>query len=219
MSASNRRRSRRRPIRPAIERLDSREFPSLTPAHLVASPVFRQGVLARALQSELTPHETARRKFSATFSGQFVQGQGRLTTQASQIYMSGGGGSSAFLHGDVQLALFLPTDPTQPITGAAALASKNVSTSGSLLMLDLVGDPTSLDRKGRPTRLTWTVGDSSGGTFQGATGSGTAQIRYRPSGASGGRVFGTGGADVLFQGSIDTLGITNVLRPIASVKR
>ena len=36
--------------------------------------------------------------------------------------------------------------------------------------------------RGRPTRFTWTVNGSSGGTFSGATGQGTVEIRYQPGG-------------------------------------
>ena len=94
--------------------------------------------------------------------------------------MYGGGISSAFLHGDLQLAFAIPKDATQPITGQATLTVKNVSNTGNQLILDLQADPGSLDQAGRPTRFTWTQNPASGGIFTNGSGSGSAQIQYTP---------------------------------------
>lgn len=159
-----------------------------------------------------TRHEQARRQFSAMFSGPFTTGPGQLTDQASQTYIQGGGNSSAFLHGNIQMVSFVPKDPSQPITGTAALIVKNVTDSGNLLILDLEADPQSLDRAGRPTRFNWTVNDGSGGTFAGATGQGTAEVRYRPGGKLPSRAWGAGTAGVVFRGQIATDPAMNILR-------
>lgn len=208
--------SRRRRARISLECLETRDLLALSPVLLAVSPIFHQP-LPQAQTSDLTPREMVRQRFNATFSGQFTQGPGRLTSQASQIFLSGGGQSSAFRHGDLQLALFMPKDPSAAVTGSAALIVKNVSNSGNLLALNLQGTTQQLDQFGRPTLLNWTVGDGSGGTFSDATGSGTLEIRYRPFGRPNRRGVSTGGVNVLFRGQIDTIGVNNVLLPIASV--
>jgi hypothetical protein len=97
------------------------------------------------------------------------------------------------------------------------LIVKNVTNSGNLLDVDINSSTARFDAQGRPTLLAWSVTDNSGGLFTNATGSGTVQIRYRPMGRMGRHGNGTGGADVVFRGQIDTIGVNNMLRPIASV--
>ncbi|MDG3008162.1 hypothetical protein [Paludisphaera mucosa] len=206
-----------RRARPAIERLEGRDLP--TAPSLLGGPVaaIDLGSLLSSSASPTTaldartptPRELARQKFVAKFSGPFTTGPGRFTDQAAQFYLKGGGGSSAFVHGDLQMALYTPVDPAGATTGIAALIVKNVGNSGNLLVLDLQGDTSSLDAAGRPRRFTWTVNGSSGGTFSGAVGEGTVDIRYQPGGSSRARA---GQAGVSFQGRIETNGVTDVLR-------
>jgi len=153
---------KRRP--PAFEVLEARDLP--TAPTLLAGPAGTG--LARTLDAllgappatvaavahEPTPHERAREAFVAKFAGSFVTGPGRFTDQATQSFIKGGGTSNAFLHGDLQMVTFTPIDPGGDVTGTAALIVKNVSNSGNLLVLDLQGDTQTLDRRGRPTRLT-----------------------------------------------------------------
>src|SRR5262245_41976503 len=176
-SGGNHRPKRRRA--PSVESLEARDLP--TPPTFFAN-VPRVSAAALAGAASPTPHEQARRAFVAKFKGRFITGPGRLTDQASQTFISGGGTSNTFMHGDLQMAVYTPRDPAAGTTGIAALIVKNVSNSGNLLVLDLVGDTQSLDRAGRPTRFTWTVDGSSGGTFAGADGQGTVKIRYWPGG-------------------------------------
>ncbi len=128
--------------------------------------------------------------------------------QASQVFIKGGGISSAFLHGDVQMAAYTPVAPGMTTTGLAVLIVKNVTNSGNLLVLDLVGDTSTLDRAGRPTRFNWTVNGASGGTFSGATGQGTLEVRYQPDGRAQARA---GSVGLIFRGSIDTNGVSDIL--------
>jgi len=93
-------------------------------------------------------------------------------------------------------------------TGLAVLIVKNVTNSGNLLVLDLVGDTSTLDRAGRPTRFNWTVNGASGGTFSGATGQGTLEVLYRPDGRAQAR---TGSVGLIFRGSVDTNGVSDIL--------
>jgi hypothetical protein len=159
-----------------------------------------------------TPHELARERFSARFKGPFVVGLPRFTDQVSQTYIFGGGISSAFLHGDLQLAFTVPKDPAQLIVGQAVMTVKNVSNTGNQLIVDLQGDPASVDRAGRPTRFTWTQNPSSGGIFTNGSGSGSLQIQYSPGGRRPLRSFSSGTAGVLFQGTIYTTNLNNTLR-------
>lgn len=219
MEIGNDRKAARRPQPgPRVERLESRDLPTAptllagsTGASLAASlaPSTQQ---AADVAQVPTPREQLREAFSARFAGSFVTGRGRFTDQASQTFLKGGGNSNAFLHGDLQMAFYPPKDPADPTPGTAALIVKNVSNSGNLLVLDLQGDGQSFDRAGRPTRFTWTVDGSSGGTFSGATGQGTVQISYRPSGRLPGGATGAGSFGATFRGSIMTTSVTNVLR-------
>jgi hypothetical protein len=206
----------KRSFDPWIERLEVREV--LTAPTLLAGPVHQ----AKSFASQLaaldpgggvpTRREQLRQSFSARFKGDFTTGPGRFTDQASQAYMFGGGISNMFLHADVQLGFFTYKDTSRPATGLAALILKNVGNTGNELDLDLVGDPASVDRRGRITRFTWTVADSSSGTYTGATGQGTLRMIYMPGGKYTGRAFGGGTAGAIFKGSVYTNGINNILR-------
>jgi hypothetical protein len=202
-----------------LEPLEPRELPTspLMLASAAAAPnvaaILRAGTHAAAdSTAQPTPHELRREQFRARFSGKFVSGAGRFTNQALQTYIQASGTSTSFLHGDLQMAVYTPTDPNAQTSGLAALIVKNVTNSGNLLVLDLVGDTSSLDRAGRPTRFTWTVDGASGGAFANATGSGTVEIRYFPGGKLPQRATSAGSVGVIFKGLIQTTGVTNLLR-------
>ena len=147
-----------------------------------------------------TAKELAREKFHAKFSGPLSIGPGRFSDQKQIIYMRGLGGSTPnfFLHGDYGLALVIPTDPTQPTTGFAFLDDKN-NNSGGVVGLDLLADPTSVDAKGRPTRLTFTADPNVyGGIFYVDSAVGTVNITY-----------GKNTATSVFDGRIYTSGLTS----------
>jgi hypothetical protein len=156
------------------------------------------------------------RPFSARFQGGFVVGTPRAAGQVSQTYMFGGGNSSAFLHGDVQLAYFTPSDPTQPTYGQATMIVKNVSNTGNILVVDLTAVAGAVDRHGRPTQFTWTQNPASGGAFSQGTGSGTMRLIYSPGHFPGQgnlhNAFYGGHLGVIFQGTIGTTNLNNTLR-------
>ena len=214
-SRSRGNRSRRR-FSLVFEGLEVREVPSSS--SLIAASgglsLITPSTGISPLQASQTPmpHELARERFSARFKGPFVVGLPRFTDQVSQTYIYGGGISTAFLHGDLQLAFAIPTDRTQPIVGQAVMTVKNVSNTGNQLILDLQADPTSLDNAGRPTRFMWTQNAASGGIFTNGSGSGTLQIQYTPGGKRPPRAFASGTAGVLFQGTIFTTNLNNTLR-------
>jgi hypothetical protein len=215
----NRRKDRQRADQhrntPVLEGLEVREV--LSVSALIASSgglTLPHPYAVNAQQTTMmpTPHEARREQFLAQFKGAFVTGAPRFTDQISQTYIRGGGTSNFFLHGDLQMAFAIPTDPSQPITGQAVMIVKNVANTGNELILDLLADPTSLDQRGQPTRFTWTVDPASGGLFTGATGQGTAQSHTFYGGRTPFNAKNTGHAAVVFQGSIFISGLTSTLR-------
>jgi hypothetical protein len=159
----------------------------------------------------LTSHEAAREAFTASFTGQAFFGPGRTTDEASQAYFIGTMTSSAFFHGRFQMDFFVPNDPTQPVTGQAALSDRNISNSGNQLIVDLTSTAPA-GQAPQPTQWTWTVNGASGGTFANATGQGTARVFYRHLTRPDAHGTSSGVATVLFRGLVNTTGINNVLK-------
>jgi hypothetical protein len=204
---------------PAFEGLEIREVPSSTA--LIASSVLVPAAAGGAGsggtgQGSSSPIPLLFRPFTARFQGGFVVGAPRAAGQISQTYMFGGGNSSAFLHGDLQLAYFTPADPTQPVFGQAVMIVKNVANTGNELIVDFTAVPGAVDRKGRPTLFTWTVDPASGGVFSQGAGSGTLRLIYSPGHFPGqGHLHQavTGGhLGVIFQGTVGTTNLTSTLR-------
>ena len=224
-------RRRRKRIRPSIEGLEAREVLSSVIPILMDQVQARSAIRAAAggaggsggagtggstptTLADLgtpTPRELARESFSAAFSGPYLPGPPRFVGQARQLLVIGNGSSSSFLHGSLQLGLFLPTDASQPITGTANLLDRNSSNTGNILGLDLQGNVSDVDRAGRPLHLTWTVNSSSGGTFSGAIGQGTLDIRYLP-GLQRHHGGGAGTAQTLFKGRIYVTGVSDITK-------
>jgi hypothetical protein len=149
-----------------------------------------------------TPAELAREQFSAGFGGPFYGGPGRFSNQAHIEYFRGLGSSSDFLHGDYNMAIVTPTDPTTPFYGEAVLEDKNVN-SGGVIGLVLQGNRTDVDKFGRPTKLTFESDPNVyGGVFFVTTSSGTVNIHYNNS---------NGSASVVFKGRVYANGLTNPL--------
>jgi len=162
-------------------------------------------------QGQPTRHELARESFRGSFTGPYSIGPGRFSDQARMIYLRGVGGSNQFRHGDVEMAVVTPVDPAAPLSGAAVLNDKSTN-SGGVIGLDLVADRQSLDRLGRPGKLTITSDPNIyGGIYFVSTTSGTATIHYRSYNV-GPYGYGRGVATVSIQGLIYTSGLTNPLR-------
>jgi hypothetical protein len=157
-----------------------------------------------------TPHEVARERFIAKLSGQYVTGPGRFTDQSLQALVLGTGGSNQALRMQMQLRFYMPTDPSQPTTGQAALFDKNVANTGSALILDLTAAPQA-GSAGLPTSFTWTVDGSSGGLWTNAVGQGTLQVHYVRGGKLPRRANGAGRAYLVFQGAVNTTMVGNDL--------
>jgi hypothetical protein len=148
-----------------------------------------------------TPRELARERFKAYFNGPFHSTPPRFTGQAKLLQFRGIGGSTQFIHGDYQMTIAIPKDPSASIVGNAYLQDRNINSSGQV-GFDLTFDPQSLDRFGRPTRGTFTQDPNIySGVYFVDTASGTVTIRYAKRAAT-----------VTFQGLMYTNGITDPLR-------
>lgn len=157
-----------------------------------------------------TQHEVARETLIVKQQGEYIVGPPRFTSQSFQIAFKMAGGSNQSYHANMLMAIFMPKQPGAPITGVAAIMPKNIAETGSMLVLDLVGDPSSLDH-GLPTHFTWTADSNSGGIYlaggsQG-TGYGTLDIHYMASGRLRQRATGGGAANVVIQGLVNVGGV------------
>ncbi|MFO0958506.1 MAG: hypothetical protein U0800_13935 [Isosphaeraceae bacterium] len=203
----------RRPRRslPGVERLDLRAIPSVIPMLLQAKSTIRAADLPEG--STPRPHEVRRQAFFAQYPARFYTGVGRFTDQKFQTFHQGEqkGQSNFFLVSEITMATVQPTDPGQPVTGQVYMFDRNASNTGNVLVLDLVNDGP-LDKFGRPRRMTWTVNDSSGGSFQQATGQGTLRIQYKPGGKTTAQVLDTGRSLLTFRGSVYTTNLSTLLR-------
>jgi hypothetical protein len=162
-----------------------------------------------------TQTELNRTFFRASYEGPFNVLPGRTDTEARQVFIRGTGTSTAFLHGNIQIHLVVPQDPTAPVLGTSSQNDRNINTSG-ILGFDLTGDPQLLDSHGLPTTLNYTIDiNLASGPFAEASGQGTMQIRYTSQkrhfkGERGGP--GDGTAYVKIQGLVLTQGASNPLR-------
>jgi hypothetical protein len=125
-----------------------------------------------------TPHELARETFRAGFVGRLYTGPGRFSNQGTTYYYRGLGGSSFFLHGDFNMAIVTPTDPSAVFVGEAVLNDKSTNSSG-ILGLVLVGNRSEVDQFGRPTKMTFTADPNIySGAMAVAAAEGTVTIHY-----------------------------------------
>ena len=158
-----------------------------------ASPLLGNGAV--------TPREALRETFRARFNGPVYSGPGRFSDQAATTFFRGLGGSTFFLHGDFNMAIITPTDPTKPFFGEAVLNDKSTNSSG-LVGLVLTGDRLAVDSHGRPTHLTFSVDPNVySGIFFVDAGTGTVDITYGANNAT----------HVSFNGRIFTNGLTSPL--------
>lgn len=195
----------KRRVTPSVVGLEARAYLSAVDVAAVTPPAAAPNQFLDPT-GQPTRHELRRQAVRFAFEGAFLQGPGRFTDTASQVLIKGVGASTFFLHGDVQLGAYVPTDPTRPTSGSATSQDRNVNTN-SVFGVALTGSPSDVDRAGRPTRFTFTVDKNlSAGTFGQATGTGTVTIRYSPKGAHRAGAMSEGRATVLITGDVYTLG-------------
>ncbi|MDG3006819.1 hypothetical protein [Paludisphaera mucosa] len=150
-------------------------------------------------------------KFTARFQGNYLTAPARLDGFSTMLYMNGGGMGSMFLHGNIQIAYYTPTDATQPAVGRSLILPKSAIQSGSQLVLDLQAVPGALDKSGRPTTFTWTVDPASSAQYTASQGAGTVELVYTPS-TRGPRGGGSGRLGVIISGQIGLTGTDDPLR-------
>jgi hypothetical protein len=148
-----------------------------------------------------TPQELARETFRATFTGRVYTGPGRFTDQGTTYFFRGLGGSTFFLHGDFDMAVVTPTDPSTNFLGLAVLNDKSTNSSG-IAGFDLTASRTAVDSQGRPTQLTFGADPNIySGIFYVEAAQGTVTITYGAKNA----------VKVTFQGLVYTTGLTSPL--------
>jgi hypothetical protein len=222
---SHRRQARRSfgSVRPTLEAMEMRELLSVVPLLAEGSVAPSPAALTAAALAALNPatsssplmgtdptaHELARERFHGYFSGPVSVGGGRFGNQARTLYFQGLGGSSMFEHGDYQMAIVFPADPTQALFGEAYLQDKNTNSSGQIGLTLQGTTPQTYDKLGRPTRMTFTDDPAiSSGIFVSNTASGTLQIHYSE-----------GSATAIFNGLVYTTGLTSPLANSALYSR
>ncbi|MDR3620059.1 MAG: hypothetical protein P4L85_11970 [Paludisphaera borealis] len=170
------------------------------------------GGLAASATGDVSSFPLRFRPFNAKYQGFYTIGPAQSPGFATQLYMYGGGTSSSFLHGDIQLAYYVPVDASQPAVGMANLMVKNISSTGDDLGADFQAVPGAVDKAGRPNQFTWTVNSNVGGTYAGAEGSGTLQLIYYPGRKLPRGATAAGRIGVVFRGSLGTTNINNITR-------
>lgn len=150
-------------------------------------------------------------KFTARFQGAYLTAPARLDGFSTMLYMNGGGMSSMFLHGNVQVGYYVPTDGTKSTVGRVLMLPKSAIQSGSQLVLDMHSIPGAVDKAGRPTEFTWTVNKDSAAQYSSSDGSGTLKLTYTPS-TRGRRGGGSGNLGVIISGQVGLTGIDDPLR-------
>ncbi len=68
--------------------------------------------LALTPTGTLTRRQLRRERFTATFKGTYTIGPGRTSTEASQIFIAAAGATNTILHGDIQVLIVTPKDPS-----------------------------------------------------------------------------------------------------------
>lgn len=197
---------RRLPV--GVEDLEPRHLQSVLPVLAARAPRPVPTLMA-TLSGAANPNVTTAPEppvralpFLASGQGPFQSGHGRLVGPETQTLISGETTSNFFLHGPFAMVFFTPADPTQTITGKAALYDRTNPNFGTQVVLDLTAAPQDRNALGLPTRMAWTVSDGSG-IFTNATGQGTVVIHYRPGGPQAPGVALAGRAAVVFRGEIN----------------
>lgn len=148
-----------------------------------------------------TPQELLREAYHATFVGRDYTGPGRFSDQGTTYFYRGLGSSNYFLHGDFDMAVVTPTDPTAPFIGEAILNDKNTNSS-AVQGLILTGSRADVDAQGRPTKLTFQADPNIyAGIFYVDAAQGTVNITYGARNA----------IHVTFEGRVYTSGLTSPL--------
>jgi len=193
--------ARRRPIawRPVLDGFEARVLPSGILAVMARSstahghfPISTSSValptnqgpqgtnLAITPEGTPTARELRRERFVATFIGTYATGPGNFSTEAARTRIRGAGGANTILHGDMQLVIVTPKDPSTPFGGIMTIFDRNIN-SNSVLGLDLSAPQSHVDASGRPNSLTLSLDpNTSAGLYVEGYATGTVSINYLP---------------------------------------
>jgi hypothetical protein len=170
---------------------------------------------ALAPTGTLTRRELRREHFTAQFVGTYTVGAGRTSDEKIQTFITAAGSANTMLHGDIQLLLVTPNDPSLPIGGVSAIFDRNLNTN-TVLGLDESAPQSSpyINRLGLPTFLPTVSLDVnlSSGTYDQGYAVGTMNIHYIPSGKHTSGVISQGKAIVTIHAQIYTANVGFILR-------
>jgi hypothetical protein len=161
----------------------------------------------------LTPRQLKIERFSASFAGPYTIGPGRTSTEALTTFITGRGSASTIIHGDIQLLIVTPKDPTMQIGGIAAIFDRNLN-SNTVLGLDLLAPHQNVDHAGRPNLFPSVALDvnASAGVYSQGFAQGVLSIRYIPSGKHTPGVISQGTAIVTIHAQIYSTRTAFILR-------
>jgi len=170
---------------------------------------------ALAPTGTLTKREQRREHFTARFAGTYTVGAGRTSDERIQTFITAAGSTNTILHGDIQLLLVTPKDPSLPIGGVSAIFDRNLNTN-AVLGLDEAAPQSSqyINRLGLPSLLPKVSVDVnlSAGTYDEAYSVGTMNIHYFPSSKRTPGVISQGKAVVTIHAQIYSANVGFILR-------
>jgi hypothetical protein len=169
--------------------------------------------LALTPTGTLTRRQIRRELFTAKFAGPYTIGAGRTSTEALQTFITGVGSANTMIHGDIQMLLITPKNPSTMIGGTAGIFDRNLNTNTSL-GFDLLAPQQDVDRAGRPNHIPTVSLDvnASAGLYTEGFAQGAINIRYFPSGKHTRGVISQGTAVVTIHAQIYTPATNFLLR-------
>ncbi len=167
------------------------------------------------------PHEVVRQSLVVKITGEYIVGPPRFSDQSFQIAIKAQGTSNQSFKQWALMSVFFPKNTAQgTITGLMALHPKNEDITGSVLELDLTGDPNHLFH-GLPTHFTWIADSASSGAYfnnsgpisvGNGMGAGTIDVHYIPGGSLRNRATGGGRVAIVIQGLVASAGVNGSIQ-------
>jgi hypothetical protein len=167
------------------------------------------------------PHEVVRQSLVVKLTGEYIVGPPRFNDQSFQIAIKAQGTSNQSYKQWALMSVFFPKSASQgTITGLMALHPKNEDITGSVLELDLTGDPNYLFH-GLPTHFTWIADTASSGAYfnnagpisvGNGMGAGTLDVHYIPGGPLRRRATGGGKVAIVIQGLVASAGVNSSIQ-------
>jgi hypothetical protein len=171
--------------------------------------------MALAPTGTVSNRQLKKERFGARFTGTYTVGAGRTSDEQIQTFITAAGSANTIAHGDIQLLLVTPKNPSLPIGGVCAIFDRNLNTN-TVVGFDVSAPQTSqyINRLGLPTFLPTVSMDInlSAGTYVEGYAVGTMNIRYIPSAKHTPGVFSQGKAIVTIHARIYTANVGFILR-------